>query len=147
MRLTSLPWNLMSGADSGNYLLCKLGCSPEPETSRAAPSYVAAQVSLLLASSTISPSAPRTTLFFFSMLQMQNNPLSLHCPDWGSASCQTEGLVRVLWSPFTILTIIKRLHPSLPDFGWINWTNQPRKASPIALPMFPDPHPYNKGQP
>lgn len=65
IRLTSLPWNLMSGADSGNYLLCKLGCSLEPETSGASPSYVAAQQSLLLLSLTISPSAPKTTLLFF----------------------------------------------------------------------------------
>lgn len=66
IRLTSSPWNLMSRADSGNYLLCKLGCSLEPETSRASPSYVAARLSLLLLllSFTISPSAPKTTLLF-----------------------------------------------------------------------------------
>lgn len=58
IRLTSSPWNLMSGADSGNYLLCKLGCSLKPETSRASSSYVAAQLSLLLLSLTISATAP-----------------------------------------------------------------------------------------
>lgn len=76
---------------------------------------------------------------FFSMLQMQNNPLSLHYPDWSSASCQTEGLVSLLWSLFTILIIIKRLHPSLLDFGWINWTNQPlcsERDQPWLCPCF-----------
>lgn len=124
IRLTSLPRNLMSGADSGNYLLCKLGCSLEPETSRASPSYVAAQLSLLLLSLTISSSAPKTTLLF-AMFQMQNNPFSPHYPNWSSASCQTKGLVSLLWSFFTILMIIKRFHLSLQHFGWINWTNQP----------------------
>lgn len=51
IRLTPSPWNLMSGADSGNYLLCKLGRSPEVETSRASPSCVAAQLSLSSSSS------------------------------------------------------------------------------------------------
>lgn len=123
IRLTSLPRNLMSGADSWNYLLCKLGCSLEPETSRASPTYVAAQLSLLFLSLTISSSAPKTTLLF-AMFQMQNNPFSPHHPNWSSASCQTKGLVSLLWSFFTILMIIKRFHLSLPDFGWINWTNQ-----------------------
>lgn len=67
IRLTSLPWNLMREADSGNYLLCKLGYSLEPETSGASPPDVAAHLSPLLLSSTISPSAPKTTLLFSTL--------------------------------------------------------------------------------
>lgn len=72
IRLTSLPRNLMSGADSGNYLLCKLGCSPEPETRRASLSHVAPQLSLLLLSLTISPSAPKTTLLLLLFFHAPN---------------------------------------------------------------------------
>lgn len=132
IRLTPLPWNLMSGADSGNYLLCKLGCSLELETSTASPSYVAARLSLLLLSLTISPSAPKTTLLF-SMLQMQNNPLSLLYPDWSSASCQTEGLFSLLWSLSTILIIIKRLHPSLHDLNQLLCSE---RDQPLLCPCF-----------
>lgn len=116
IRLTSLPWNLMSGADSGNYLLCKLGCSLEPST--------ASLLRLLNYLSSFSPwlslpLPPKPPFLFPSMLKMLNNPLSLHIPDWSSASCQTEGLVSLLWSLFTILIIIKR-RPIIVAWLWLD---------------------------
>lgn len=75
IRLTLLLWNLVSGADSGNYLLCKLQPAATDEQ----------RISFLCCrSATISSSAPAPPLpsppsFHASN---ENKPLSLHSPDW-----------------------------------------------------------------
>lgn len=77
IRLTLLLWHLVSGADSGNYLLCKLQPAATDEQ----------RISFLCCrSTTISPSAPAPTPLPSFHAPNENKPLSLHSSDWSVAS-------------------------------------------------------------
>lgn len=83
IKLTPLLWNLVSGADSGNYLLCKLQPAATDEQ----------RISFLCCRSTIispSASAPPPPPSFL-LAPNENKPLSLHSPDWSVDSWQTGG--------------------------------------------------------
>lgn len=103
-------------------IICSANCSLELETSRASPSYVAAQLSLFPLSLTISPSAPQTTLLFFTCSKCK----IILFPFTTLTEAVPHVRLKVWLASFdllsTILILIKRLHPSLHD---LNWTKQP----------------------
>lgn len=147
IRLTSLPWNLMSKADSGNYLLCKLGWSPEPLTSRA---------SFLCCYATISPPFPLHCLslcppknqppFFFFFLRSKCQIIHFCF----TALTEVMPCVRLkTWIAYTDNTDNNQEASSFTaELFWIKWTNQLVYAERDQLklnPMFTH-RLYNKGQ-
>lgn len=109
IRLTLLLWNLVSGADSGNYLLCKLQPAATDEQ----------RISVLCCrSTTISPPAPPPSPLWVSMLQMK----IIHFPCTIPTGAVTRDRLGAAQSPLiflsTMLIIVEKLHP---PSHYLNW--------------------------